>query len=243
MWLFKSKNHHFKALINELTSFLEENQIQPSSYFYSEKILEYITFFPFNQIYYFLRKNSSNIFLKKEEREFVFFLRKFSMIKSKQVNLLLDTPMEFECEYREPIGRRRNLSYNEELINYKEKLRKFENLKKENAEKKRRLVQHPLFDIYKYVYNELDSTQCIKCQGTGIIPSIFREPGFMCFACNGDGRNNYSPKITKQQISQFLEFKTLMEEISEPTFLNFPQKYISVYIRVIHGGQIFLFEK
>lgn len=243
MWLFKKKKEYYKKLLKELETILIKNGVTPIHLFNEPKVLEYLTFYPYNHIYCFLKQKDINSYINEQERVFAKFIKKLGFIRKKSINLLLDTPSDYEYYYPSCVGWRDNTKYEEEIRNYQDKLAEYEEQKKIMAEKRKKLLKKPEFKTYFYVRGEYNKAKCPTCAGTGRIPSIYKKWGYKCYQCKGSGKTGYLPKVTAEQNRIAETFQEKLAGCREPEFTSFPRKKKSIFIRVVHGGQIFIIEK
>ncbi len=230
-------------MLNELETILIKNGVTPIYLFKNPRVLEYLTYYPLHHIYCFLTQQDINNYINRKERDFVKFIKRLGIIRRKKINLLLDSPSDYEYESPLSIGWKNNPRYEDELKNYRAKLKEYEQQKAIVAEKRKKLLKKPEAKTYLYVMNEFNAAKCPGCAGTGIIPTITKSAGYCCFRCHGTGRSEYRPKVTAELVRVAKEFKERLDSLKEPTFSAFPRKKKSIYIRVIHGGQIFISEK
>ena len=175
--------------------------------------------------------------------DFAKFIKKLGKIRKKTINLLLDTPSDYEYDYPYCIGWKDNPKYKEEVENYKDRLMEYEEQKKILTGKRNKLWEKPEAGTYLYVKEEYDAAKCPTCIGTGIIPAVKKRPGFTCYKCRGTGTNEYLPKVTAKQRQVANKFKKELESLGDPEFSSFPRRKKSIFIRVVHGGQVFIVEK
>lgn len=202
-----------------------------------------MTFFPLINIYCFLNQKNINKYINEQERDFAGFIMKLRKIRNKSINLLLDSPADYELDYPSFVGWKDNPKYEEEVKNYKAKLEEHEKRKKIIDEKRKKLWEKPEAGTYLYVKKEDNLAKCPACFGSGRIPSVRKSWGYSCSKCRGTGATRYLPKVTPVQRMAAAEFEKELENLHCPEFSAFPRKKKSIYIRVIHGGQIFLVEK
>ena len=215
----------------------------PTSLFKNPKVLNYLTHYPFNHIYCFLAQKDMNKYINEQEKEFARFIIKLGQIRQKKINLLLDTPSDYEYDYPACVGWKNNPKYEEEVNNYQSRLAEYEEQKKRTEAKRKKLLKTPEARVYLYVKDEDKKTKCPSCFGSGRIPSISGKWGYTCGKCRGSGRTEYLPKVIPEQHRIAKEFEKKWHNIKEPGSNFFPRKKKSIYIRVVHGGQIFIIEK
>jgi DnaJ-class molecular chaperone len=119
----------------------------------------------------------------------------------------------------------------------------YEDQKKIAEAKRKKLLETPEARVYIYVKEENNKSKCPTCFGSGRIPSITKNIGYTCSKCRGSGRTVYQPKVTPEQRRTAKEFEKKWHTVKEPDLNFFPRKNKSIYIRVVHGGQIFIIEK
>ncbi|MCK5058044.1 MAG: hypothetical protein KAT34_15425 [Candidatus Aminicenantes bacterium] len=243
MWSFQNKKEYYEKLLNEVETILSKNGVMPTSLFKNPKVLHYLTYYPFNHIYCFLAQEVMNKYINEQEKKFARFIIKLARIRQKSINLLLDTPSDYEYDYPSCVGWKDNPKYEEEVKNYRSRLTEYEDQKKITGAKRKKLLETPEARVYFYVKEEDNKTKCPTCFGSGRIPSISRKPGSTCGKCRGSGRTAYLPKVTPGQRRTAKVFKKKWDNIQDPNFTFFPRKKKSIYIRVVHGGQIFIVEK
>jgi hypothetical protein len=243
LWLFKKKKKNYEKLLKEVEAILIKNDVIPIHLFKDKKVLEYLTYFPFNHIYCLLTHKNLNEYIKVEERNFAKFIKKLKKISRKPVNILLDSPSDYEYNFFSCVGWKDNSRYEEEVKNYKTKLAEYEKQKKIIEKRKIKLWEKPEADTYRYVKKEETLAKCPACIGSGKIPSVIRSWGFSCSECRGTGRTAYLPKVTPVQRLKAKEFEKELEKLQDPEFTSFPRKKKSIFIRVVHGGQLFIVEK
>jgi len=243
MWLFKKKRTYYQRLLNEIEAMLVRNGITPIHLFREPRVLHYLTFYPLNRLYYLLVHADADSAIGPQAREFATFIRKLCLIKKKRINLLLDSPADYEYEYPLSIGWKDNPGYEQELENYQVKVKEYEEVRAARAEEMERLWKNAEARVYSYVRREYERIRCPVCAGTGVIPKIGKLPLVRCYSCKGSGKRVYLPRVTISQKKVAEAFKIKLESLKEPEFTSFPRRKKSVYIRVIYGGQIFLNER
>lgn len=243
MWSFKKKKEYYERLLKDVETILIKNGVTPIYLFKDPKILSYLTYYPYNHIYCFLTRQDMNKSINEQEKDFARFIKKLGRIREKSINLLLDTPSDYEYYYPSCVGWKDNPKYEEEVKNYKNKLEEYEEQKRGVAEKRKKLWTQPESKTYLYVKEEYNKAKCPKCFGTGIIPAINKRWGYTCHKCGGTGRTEYLPEVTVEQREIANKFKKELESLKDPEFTSFPRKKKSIFIRVVHGGHIFLVEK
>ena len=243
MWLFKQKQMYYQRLLNEIEAMLVRNGITPIRLFGEPRVLHYLTFYPFNHIYNLLVYADADRTIGPKAREFATFIRKLYLIKKKRINLLLDSPTDYEYEYPLSIGWKDNPRYEQELENYQVKVKEYEQIRAALADEREKLWENAEARVYSYVQREYGRIRCPVCTGTGVIPKIDKRPLLCCYSCKGSGKRAYLPRVTSVQKKVAEAFKRKLESLKEPEFTSFPRRRKSVYIRVIYGGQIFLNER
>lgn len=243
MWSFEKKREYYQNLLAELEAMLIEKGITPVHLFREPKILSYLVYYPLHHIYCFLRQTNIDKFINRKEREFAHFIRKVGIIRRKKINLLLDSPGDYDYEYPASIGWKPNPRFDEEMKNYRKRLADYEAQQLQLAEKREELLRQPEAGIFRLVMKEYDAAKCSTCAGTGLIPSLRTTSCDCCFKCKGTGKSGYIPDVTAEQARVAKEFKAKLDSLKVPTFSAFPRKKKSVYIRVVHGGQIFITER
>lgn len=243
LWLFKKKKEYYDSLLKEIETILTKNSVTPIHLFKDKKILEYLTFFPLINIYCFLNQKNINQYINEQGRDFARFIMKLGKIKKRSINLLLDSPADYEIDYPFCVGWKHNPKYEEEVRNYKIKLEAYEKQKKILDEENKKIWKKPEAETYLFVKKEDNLAKCPSCFGSGRIPSVRRSWGYSCSKCRGTGAALYLPKVTPVQRRTAAGFEKELENLRYPEFSAFPRKKKSIYIRVIHGGQIFLVEK
>lgn len=243
MWSFKKRKEYYRGLLKEVETVLIKNGVTPIYLFKEPRVLSYLTYYPINHIYCFLAQKDMNFYLNNQGRDFAKFIMKLAKVREKSINLLLDTPTDYEFDYPSCVGWKDNPKYEEEVKNYRFKLAEYEEQKKIAAQKRKQLWEKPEAAIYIHVGDEYNQAKCPDCLGAGIIPAIDKQSGFTCPRCRGTGKTAYRPNVTPEQLRAANRFKEGLDRLKDPEFTSFPRKKKSVFIKVIHGGQIFLVEK
>jgi hypothetical protein len=235
MWPFTIRKKFYQKLIKELEDVLKKKDITTSNLFASDKILDYLTYFPFNHIFSSLFSGFTSTHISPSEKKFVAFIRKFKQNRDKRLRIVFEEPSN--CSYFgiSNIGWRDNPKYQEELKEYKQKEEEWKQQKELPEKKIKAHWQNPESKIYNHVKDEDHKTICSACAGSGIIPSKTSSQGDSCSLCQGTGKTAYTPDVTPEQRRIAEAFKTKLDDFKEliPAFPLPPEKRKPVDIYVI----------
>jgi hypothetical protein len=235
MWPFTKRKKFYQKLIKELEDVLKKKDITTSNLFGSDKVLTYLTYFPFNHIFYSLFSGHTSTHIDSSEKKFAAFIRKFKQNRDKRLRISFEEPSNCSFFGISHIGWRDNPQYEKELREYKLKEEEWKRLKELPEKKIKAHGETPESKIYTYVKDEDEKTICSTCMGSGIIPSMTQSPGDSCFSCKGTGKTGYTPDVTSEQRRINEAFKAKLEDLKKltPTFPLPPEKRKPVDIYVI----------
>jgi hypothetical protein len=238
MWPFTKRKKIYQKLIKELEEILKKKDIATSNLFGNDKVLNYLTYFPFNQIFSSLFSGHTSTPISSSEKKFAAFIRKFKQNRHKRLRISFEEPSN--CSYFgiSNIGWRDNPKYEEELREYKLKEEEWKQQKELPEKKIKAHGETPESKIYNYVKDEDQKMICSTCMGSGIIASKTQSPGDSCYSCQGTGETGYTPDVTSEQRRIAEAFKTKLEDFKKriPAFPLPPEKRKPVDIYVIPHG-------
>jgi hypothetical protein len=239
MWPFTKRKKFYQELIKELEEILKKKNITTSNLFKSDKVLNYLTYYPFNQIFSSLFSGHTGPPISSSEKKFAAFIRKFKQNRNKRLRISFEEPSN--CSYFgiSNIGWRDNPKYEEELSEYRLKEEEWKQQKELPEKKIKAHWETPESKIYTHVKDEDQKTICSNCMGSGIVPSKTHPPGDSCFICQGSGKTGYTPDVTSEQRQIAETFNAKLEDFKKliPDFPLPPEKRKPVDIYVMLGDQ------
>lgn len=223
-------------MIKELEEILKKKDITTSNLFGSDKVLNYLTYFPFNQIIYSLFSGATSIHISASEKKFAAFIRKFKQNRDKKLRISFEEPSNYSYFGISNIGWRENPKYEEELSEYKQKEEEWKQQKELPEKKIKAHWETPESKIYTHVKDEDQRTICSTCMGSGIIPSRTPSTSDSCYSCQGTGKTGYTPDVTSEQRQVAEAFKAKLEDLKKliPDFPLPPEKRkpVDIYVTV-----------
>jgi len=238
MWPFTKRKFFYQTLIKELEEILKKKDITTSNLFASDKVLGYLTYFPFNHIFSSLFSGHTGTTISSDEKKFAAFIQKFKQNRNKRLRIAFEEPSN--CSYFgiSNIGWRDNPKYEKELSEYRQKEEEWRQQKELPEKKIKAHWQNPESKIYNHVKDEDEKTICSACMGGGIIPSKTSSRGDSCSFCQGTGKTGYTPDVTPEQRRIAEAFKTKLDDFKKriPAFPLPPEKRKPVDIYVIPHG-------
>jgi hypothetical protein len=237
----EKKKKVYQQLISDVEILLTKNGVSPIHYFRSQKVLNYLAYYPFGNILCKLALAKSSLQTNEGERQFGIFIQRLKGSRNHRQNLLLDSPSDFR-DFNSPcIGWKQNSRFEEEVKEYNKKSSQYERERGERKERREKLLGSSEGRTYLYVKQEYESIICLECKGKGMI--ISDKESTSCSYCGGSGDTGYTPNIVPPQIRVAREVNAQLDSLREPNFSSFPCKRKSVYVRVAYGGQIFIVDK